>query len=62
MRFSVATATKAGDDRALQVGQWADDAPTMEGVEVAHGTFSMMLVGCMVNLRIAVCRFGFIHR
>ncbi len=62
MCFGVAAAAKAGDDRRSQVGHWADDAPTMERVEVAHRTFWVMLVGCLVNLRIGVCRFGFIHR
>lgn len=64
MGFSVAAAAKPGDDGRLQVGHWADDAPAMQRVKVVHGTFRVMFVGCLVDLRIAiaVCCFGFIHR
>lgn len=62
MRFSVAAAAKPGDDRRSQVGHWADDAPGMQRVKVVHGAFQVMLAGCLLDLRIAVCRFGLIHR
>jgi hypothetical protein len=51
MRFGITATTKAGDDTALQIGKWTDNAPRMQSFKVGHETLPVIFVDCFVIAR-----------